>query len=46
MMIMMSGGVPGSGKTQLAIQACTNVQIPREAGGVGASAVYIGKENS
>ncbi|KAK1559208.1 hypothetical protein Q3G72_011846 [Acer saccharum] len=37
------GGVPGIGKTQLGIQLAVNVQIPREFGGLGGKAIYIGK---
>ncbi|MBI2078408.1 MAG: DNA repair and recombination protein RadA [Euryarchaeota archaeon] len=36
----------GSGKTQIAHQACVNVQLPRERGGLGAQALYIDTENT
>jgi RAD51-like protein 2 len=36
------GGVPGIGKTQIGIQLSVNVQIPRECGGLGGKAIYIG----
>lgn len=39
-------GMPGVGKTQIAIQLALNVQIPHAFGGVGGSAVYIDAEGS
>ncbi|EWM28476.1 rad51 [Nannochloropsis gaditana] len=36
-------GVPGAGKTQLAMQVAIDVQIPRSFRGVGGKAVYIGE---
>jgi DNA repair protein RadA len=36
----------GSGKTQLAHQACVNVQLPVERGGLDADAMYIDTENT
>ncbi|KAL3814926.1 hypothetical protein ACJIZ3_016194 [Penstemon smallii] len=40
------GGVPGIGKTQLAIQLAVNVQIPADYGGLGGKAIYIDTEGS
>ncbi|CAB3233395.1 unnamed protein product [Arctia plantaginis] len=34
-------GLPGSGKTQLCLQLCASVQIPKELGGLNAEALYI-----
>lgn len=34
-------GLPGSGKTQLCLQLCASVQIPKELGGLDAEALYI-----
>ncbi|XP_065078188.1 DNA repair protein RAD51 homolog 3-like [Ochlerotatus camptorhynchus] len=34
-------GPPGSGKTQMCLQLCINVQIPLQLGGLGAKAVYF-----
>lgn len=39
-------GVPGVGKTQLAMQLCVDVTIPRENGGVAGEAIYIDTEGS
>ena len=39
-------GCPGIGKTQLGIQMCTSVQIPRAFGGYDGAAVYIDTEGS
>ena len=39
-------GLPGLGKTQLAIQLCIDVQIPKAFGGVGGEAIYIDTEGS
>lgn len=39
-------GVPGIGKTQLAIQLACDVQIPEGFGGVGGTAIYIDTEGS
>ncbi|KAJ1623456.1 P-loop containing nucleoside triphosphate hydrolase protein [Pavlovales sp. CCMP2436] len=39
-------GVPGAGKTQLAMQLSLNVQIPTELGGVGGQALYVDTEGS
>ncbi|HDN82985.1 MAG TPA: DNA repair and recombination protein RadA, partial [Candidatus Altiarchaeales archaeon] len=36
----------GSGKTQLAHQLAVNVQLPKEKGGLEASAIYIDTENT
>ncbi|HLE48302.1 MAG TPA: DNA repair and recombination protein RadA [Candidatus Thermoplasmatota archaeon] len=36
----------GSGKTQVAHQACVNIQLPRERGGLDAQALYIDTENT
>jgi DNA repair protein RadA len=36
----------GSGKTQIAQQACVNVQLPKEQGGLDAHAFYIDTENT
>lgn len=40
--LFSAGGVPGIGKTQIGIQLSVNVQIPREFGGLGGKAIYIG----
>ncbi|KAH9642715.1 hypothetical protein HF086_002985 [Spodoptera exigua] len=34
-------GLPGSGKTQLCLQLCASVQIPKELGGLNAEALFI-----
>ncbi|XP_045504354.1 DNA repair protein RAD51 homolog 3-like isoform X1 [Colias croceus] len=34
-------GLPGSGKTQLCLQLCASVQIPKSLGGLDAEAIYI-----
>lgn len=34
-------GLPGSGKTQLCLQLCASVQIPKELGGLDAEALYV-----
>jgi len=39
-------GVPGAGKTQLAIQIACNVTVPKEFGGCEGAAVYIDTEGS
>jgi len=39
-------GVPGVGKTQLAMQLCVDVQIPEAFQGAGGEAVYIDTEGS
>ena len=39
-------GCPGIGKTQICIQLCASVQIPRVFGGVDGSALYIDTEGS
>ncbi|KAK5668461.1 hypothetical protein QVD99_005481 [Batrachochytrium dendrobatidis] len=39
-------GMAGIGKTQLCMQLCANVQIPRILGGLGGSALYIDTEGS
>eukprot|EP01135_Chromosphaera_perkinsii_P002270 Nk52_evm56s221 gene=Nk52_evmTU56s221 len=39
-------GAPGIGKTQIAIQAAVNVQIPVELGGAEGKAIYIDTEGS
>jgi RAD51-like protein 2 len=39
-------GAAGLGKTQLCMQLCVNVQIPRRFGGLGAKAVYVDTEGS
>lgn len=39
-------GVPGVGKTQLAMQLCASVQLPQRLGGVDGDAVYIDTEGS
>ena len=39
-------GVPGVGKTQLVMQLCVDVTIPRENGGVAGEAIYIDSEGS
>uniref|UniRef100_A0A7S3DKA6 DNA repair protein RAD51 homolog 3 n=1 Tax=Palpitomonas bilix TaxID=652834 RepID=A0A7S3DKA6_9EUKA len=39
-------GIPGIGKTQLAMQLCANVQIPAFFGGVEGEALYVDTEGS
>ena len=39
-------GVPGVGKTQMAMQLAVDVQVPQRLGGVGGSCVYIDTEGS
>jgi DNA repair protein RadA len=39
-------GEYGSGKSQIAHQACVNVQLPPEKGGLGGGALYIDTENT
>ncbi|KAI9032162.1 P-loop containing nucleoside triphosphate hydrolase protein [Hyaloraphidium curvatum] len=39
-------GEPGVGKTQIGMQLCVNVQIPRSLGGAGGEALYIDSEGS
>jgi RAD51-like protein 2 len=39
-------GLPGAGKTQLAMQLCVNASLPNGAGGVCGQAVYIDTEGS
>ncbi|MCO5610719.1 hypothetical protein L7F22_064960 [Adiantum nelumboides] len=39
-------GAPGTGKTQFGMQLAINVQIPKDADGLGGSAVYIDTEGS
>lgn len=39
-------GEYGSGKSQIAHQACVNVQLPSEKGGLGGGALYIDTENT
>ncbi|XP_042911452.1 DNA repair protein RAD51 homolog 3 [Parasteatoda tepidariorum] len=39
-------GSPGSGKTQLCMQLCTNVQIPKSISGLSGEAFYIDTEGS
>ena len=39
-------GVPGIGKTQIAMQLCVDVQIPEAFQGVGGEAIYIDTEGS
>ncbi|XP_047034308.1 DNA repair protein RAD51 homolog 3 isoform X1 [Helicoverpa zea] len=34
-------GLPGSGKTQLCLQLCASVQIPKDLGGLDAEALYV-----
>ncbi|CAK1545557.1 unnamed protein product [Leptosia nina] len=34
-------GLPGTGKTQICLQLCASVQIPKELGGLNAEAIYI-----
>lgn len=36
----------GSGKTQLALQLCVNVQLPKEKGGLSGEAIFIDSENT
>lgn len=37
-------GLPGLGKTQIGIQLCIDVQIPKAFGGLGGEAIYIDTE--
>ncbi|KAI8900544.1 P-loop containing nucleoside triphosphate hydrolase protein [Globomyces pollinis-pini] len=39
-------GMPGIGKTQLCMQLCANVQLPKNFGGVEGSAIYIDNDGS
>ncbi|XP_054713249.1 DNA repair protein RAD51 homolog 3-like [Uloborus diversus] len=39
-------GCPGAGKTQLCLQLCANVQLPKSAGGVEGEAFFIDTEGS
>jgi RAD51-like protein 2 len=39
-------GLPGAGKTQLAMQLCVNANLPENVGGVCGQAVYIDTEGS
>uniref|UniRef100_A0A0P4WF91 DNA repair protein RAD51 homolog 3 n=1 Tax=Scylla olivacea TaxID=85551 RepID=A0A0P4WF91_SCYOL len=39
-------GMPGVGKTQVCLQACVSVQLPKSVGGVGGEAVYVDTEGS
>ena len=39
-------GVPGAGKTQLAMQLAVNVQLPRSMGGLDGRALYLDTEGS
>jgi RAD51-like protein 2 len=39
-------GMPGVGKTQLAMQLCVNARIPKNSGGVEGQAIYIDTEGS
>lgn len=39
-------GLPGAGKTQLAMQLCVNASVPEQFGGVCGQAVYIDTEGS
>lgn len=39
-------GVPGAGKTQLAMQLAVNVQLPRRMGGLDGRALYLDTEGS
>ncbi|GBN68699.1 DNA repair protein RAD51 3 [Araneus ventricosus] len=39
-------GCPGAGKTQMCLQLCVNVQIPKSLGGVDGEAFYIDTEGS
>ncbi|XP_055848074.1 DNA repair protein RAD51 homolog 3 [Episyrphus balteatus] len=34
-------GAPGTGKTQMCLQLCVNVQFPQEVGGIGGEALFI-----
>lgn len=54
---MLYGGIPtdyitelygenSSGKTQIALQAAVNVQLPKEKGGLGKEAIFIDTENT
>lgn len=44
--LLVVGGVPGVGKTQVGLQLAVDVQLPPCFGGVGGSAVYIDTEGS
>ncbi len=44
--ILEAYGEFGSGKTQLGLQLCINVQLPLEQGGLGGSAIFIDSENT
>ncbi|KAG9390549.1 DNA repair protein RAD51 [Carpediemonas membranifera] len=39
-------GIPGTGKTQLTMQLCLTVQIPKPMGGLDGSAIFIDTEGS
>ena len=39
-------GLPGIGKTQLGMQLCVSVQLPRSMGGCEGEAIYIDSEGS
>ncbi|KAF8796082.1 DNA repair protein RAD51 like protein [Argiope bruennichi] len=39
-------GCPGAGKTQMCMQLCVNVQIPKSLGGIDGEAFYIDTEGS
>lgn len=34
-------GAPGQGKTQICLQLCASVQIPKSLGGLSSAAIYI-----
>lgn len=34
-------GAPGTGKTQLCLQLCVNVQFPQKVGGIGGQSLYV-----
>lgn len=38
-------GTPGSGKSQICLQLCVNIQIPKVLGGLEATAVFIDTNN-
>lgn len=44
--ILEAYGEFGSGKTQLGLQMCVNVQLPLEQGGLSGSAIFIDSENT
>ncbi|XP_050157007.1 DNA repair protein RAD51 homolog 3-like isoform X5 [Malus sylvestris] len=44
--VIVNGGLPGIGKTQMGIQLAVNVQIPVDLGGLGGKAVYVDTEGS